>query len=207
MPAKSTPPAPEPDQATRVLLLDASLTMFARHGFESTTLAALASSVGVTTGAVYSSFESKQDLFVSTVLYVREVVEKAVMGGQPVDATPEERAGAYLRSIADLTVSRPDMMAFRVIVPLELARNEGLRAALDDELSSRVDLCERVMARRQDGRKAPLSDKGRDLARVILTSGEGITGLLQGDPGIAPMDPSAAAKFMVDLVGGRLLAT
>jgi AcrR family transcriptional regulator len=207
MPTEATAAAPDQDPATRLLLLEASMEMFSRHGFESTTLGAIASSVGVTTGAVYSSFESKQDLFASTVLHAREVVEAAVMAGQPQTATAEERAAAYLNSIAGLASSRRHVMAFRVIVPLELVRNEGLRIALDDELRSRADLCERVMARRSDGRRAALTDRARDWASVILAMGEGIAGLLQNDPGLPTFDPRDAAAFVIDLLHGRLLTT
>jgi AcrR family transcriptional regulator len=197
---------PDHEQATRLLLLEASVAMFARRGFESTTLSALASTVEVTTGAVYGNFESKQDLFVSAVLHSRRIVESTVDELQPTAASLEERGAAYLKAIASLTISRPDVMAFRMIVPMELARNEDLRAALNDELNSRLELCERIMARRPSGRRAPLSRKGRDLAITVLSLGEGLSALLQGDPGTEPLSTTAAANVLADLIDGSLFA-
>jgi AcrR family transcriptional regulator len=206
MATRTTPPEPDNDQATRLLLIDASMAMFARHGFESTALAALAKSVGVTTGAVYGNFESKQDLFVSTVLHVRQVVEQTVLGRQPAAGTPRDRAVAYLGAIADLADTKPDLMAFRSIVPLELARNEGLRTALHDELEARLALCEGLMARRADGRRGPGTQKSRGWALTVLSLGEGMAGLLQTDPGVARLPIAGARTFMSDLLNGTLFS-
>jgi AcrR family transcriptional regulator len=193
-------------QATRLALIDASLAMFSQRGFESTTLGALASSIGVTTGAVYGNFESKQDLFVSAALHARRQVERAVLLGQPSTGDLADRAAAYIQAVATLGTQQPSLIAFRVIVPLELARNAELREALDDEHSSRVELCQRIMARRPNGRTAPLTRRGRELANTILALGDGIAALLQVDPGIVPYKPKDAAAFISALLQGRLFA-
>src|SRR3954449_11278667 len=52
---------------TRERLLDAASTVFARKGFASTSIDEVAEAAGVTKGAVYSNFDSKEDL-VRTVL-------------------------------------------------------------------------------------------------------------------------------------------
>src|SRR3954465_1205221 len=52
---------------TRERLLDAASTVFARKGFAATSIDEIAEVAGVTKGAVYSNFESKEDL-VRTVL-------------------------------------------------------------------------------------------------------------------------------------------
>jgi AcrR family transcriptional regulator len=202
MATRTTPREPDDDQATRLLLIDASMAMFARHGFESTALVALAKSVGVTTGAVYGNFESKQDLFVSTVLHVRQTV----LSRQPATGTPRDRAVAYLGAIAFMADVKPDLMAFRAIVPLELARNEGLRIALHDELEARLGLCEDLMARRADGRRSAGTQKGRAWALTVLSLGEGIAGLLQTDPGVARLSIAGATTFLSDLLNDTLFA-
>lgn len=49
--------------ASRAALLDAAATVFARDGFHAATLDAIAGEAGLTKGAIYSSFDGKDDLF------------------------------------------------------------------------------------------------------------------------------------------------
>src|SRR4051794_40600447 len=44
-------------------LLDAAATVFAEHGYRAASVDAIASAAGVTKGAVYWNFDSKEDLF------------------------------------------------------------------------------------------------------------------------------------------------
>ena len=55
---------PRPKRAdVRRRLLDAALPVFARHGYDSATLDQVAEAAGLTKGAIYSNFASKDDLF------------------------------------------------------------------------------------------------------------------------------------------------
>jgi AcrR family transcriptional regulator len=56
---------------TRIDLIDAAERLFAAQGFHATSLDAVAAEAGFTKGAVYSNFESKEDLFFA--LYERRV--------------------------------------------------------------------------------------------------------------------------------------
>jgi AcrR family transcriptional regulator len=55
----------ESRSATRKELLRAAAGLFLRDGFVATSLADVATAAGVTKGAVYSNFESKEDLFLA----------------------------------------------------------------------------------------------------------------------------------------------
>ncbi len=48
---------------TRTRLIEVAAQMFARHGFEKTSVDAIAEEVGMTKGAVYANFATKEDLF------------------------------------------------------------------------------------------------------------------------------------------------
>src|SRR5580693_6877053 len=50
---------------TRVKLIEAAATAFGELGFHGATLADVASRAGMTTGAIYGSFKSKEDLFLA----------------------------------------------------------------------------------------------------------------------------------------------
>src|SRR5437763_16032349 len=54
-------------QRTRSLLLGGAARVFARRGYHAATLEEVASEVGLTKGAVYSNFESKEALFLALV--------------------------------------------------------------------------------------------------------------------------------------------
>src|SRR3954470_14190883 len=67
VPARQRLTREEKKAQTRERLLDAASTVFARKGFAATSIDEIAEAAGVTKGAVYSNFESKEDL-VRTVL-------------------------------------------------------------------------------------------------------------------------------------------
>jgi len=60
---------------TRTELVDAAERLFSRQGFHSTSIDAVAAEAGFTKGAVYSNFESKEDLFFA--VYERRVDRRA----------------------------------------------------------------------------------------------------------------------------------
>src|SRR5712692_5791331 len=54
-------------ELTREALLDAATTVFARKGYGAGTLEEIADAAGLTTGAVYSNFGNKQELFLAVI--------------------------------------------------------------------------------------------------------------------------------------------
>jgi AcrR family transcriptional regulator len=79
---------------TRERLLRAGAEVFAARGFEPASVEEIAASAGVTTGAIYSNFAGKGDLFL--VLFERQVEERVreLAGGPAVGA---ERWMRFLR--------------------------------------------------------------------------------------------------------------
>src|ERR1700737_3678872 len=73
---------------TRERLLDAARSVFASSGFHGASVEEIASAAGFSTGALYSNFDGKEDLFL--VLMVREIeshsreVRDAARSGTPV---------------------------------------------------------------------------------------------------------------------------
>jgi AcrR family transcriptional regulator len=61
----------ERTEATTTALVDAARELFARDGYEGTSLAAVAATAEVTKGAVYHHFEGKRQLF--EAVFIREV--------------------------------------------------------------------------------------------------------------------------------------
>jgi AcrR family transcriptional regulator len=65
----------ERTEATTTALVDAARELFARDGYEATSLSAVAARANVTKGAVYHHFEGKQQLF--EAVFTREVERMA----------------------------------------------------------------------------------------------------------------------------------
>ena len=59
---------------TRERLLDAARSVFASRGFRGASVEEIASEAGFSTGALYSNFDGKEDLFL--VLMEREIAEQ-----------------------------------------------------------------------------------------------------------------------------------
>src|SRR5687768_13706454 len=99
---------------TRAELLRAANRLFLRDGYAQTSLAAIAEEAAVTKGAVYSNFESKEDLFLAEM---REAGTEAEWFA-PADvaqATGEdsaERAAAFGRYAAGVQPSRRHVALF-----------------------------------------------------------------------------------------------
>ena len=77
----------ERQEQTRELLLDAAAMVFARRGYHEASVEEIASEAGFSTGAVYSNFSGKEELFLA--LADREV-EKQV-----ADPAIDHRADLY----------------------------------------------------------------------------------------------------------------
>src|SRR2546428_7621329 len=65
-PASGRPTIREEQKAlTRARLLDAATRVFARRGFHAASVEEIAREAGATTGAIYSNFDGKEDLFLA----------------------------------------------------------------------------------------------------------------------------------------------
>jgi AcrR family transcriptional regulator len=120
---------------TRQDLVDAAVTEFSRHGYQGGRVERIAAAAGVTTGALYAHFGSKEDLFLAVYqeAVVRTVDEASILTYERDDSEPvdiAEAAEAWLAwhtadprwirltaelmlSVADLPVLRPDVAGHR----------------------------------------------------------------------------------------------
>ena len=103
---------------TRAELLRAADRLFLRRGFVATSLSEIADEAGLTKGAVYSNFASKEELFLAVLeeYEARRQTDEAQAGPYGISAvsgaTPEERARAFGRNMASDKLSRRYMALF-----------------------------------------------------------------------------------------------
>jgi AcrR family transcriptional regulator len=94
--------------ATRAALIDVATELFATHGYEATAIPSVLHAAGVSRGALYHHFESKEALFEAVLKSVEarvmaKVTRSARAAGDPLDALRRGSA-AYLAMCRDPTV-------------------------------------------------------------------------------------------------------
>lgn len=116
-------------EETRGRLLEVARRRFATRGFDATTNKELALAAGLTTGAIYHYFESKQDLYlavhgeVQTVVYRRFRTVAAAAGD-----TCADKLLAVLDEARALNLEDPSLATFLVTARTDLPRHPELTA-------------------------------------------------------------------------------
>jgi AcrR family transcriptional regulator len=77
--------------ATRALILAAALKLFAKRGFTSTSVDEIAQQAGITKGAVYWHFGSKEDLFSAILDRVRERWQAMILRPVSIQTSPRKQ--------------------------------------------------------------------------------------------------------------------
>jgi len=134
-------------QDRRRQILDAALTLFARHGYAGTTTKAIAAEAGITEGLIFHYFGGKAELLVEAaeqrsalLVAVRTLLDEAE--GTPAATTMPRIAHGWVELVhrqGDLVVmlvseshAHPEVgTAFRTLL-------DGIRSALSDYLDGRV---------------------------------------------------------------------
>jgi AcrR family transcriptional regulator len=121
----------EETAATRAALVDAALFAFAREGVDRATLAAIASSAGVTRGAVYHHFPDKDALLAAVLGETWDVVAAPVWAalGTP-DAALADRLEAFALAWLTALHTDPRFTALMTVSLRAAGPPEGKRAGL-----------------------------------------------------------------------------
>jgi AcrR family transcriptional regulator len=179
---------PKPREA----VVEAAAKIFLRDGFQAASVRRVAAAAGMTTGAIYSSFEGKADLFLAVLEEKLDprleemygTVREAPMGevgarvGEQFSAYLEQRRRWLILLIEFWAQAAGDRKARRAFV----RRHEGLRTAITDALSERA------------GRLGtPLPMPASELATVLIALTNGFAVERLGDPSAAPEDLYARA--------------
>ena len=163
-------------QLTRDHLLAAAAQVFAERGFHGATLDEVARVAGFSKGAVYSNFESKDDLFLALFKagYEREMA-RLVATLEASDVPPADRLSDFVSLIQDESHEAPTSPLLQMEFWLYAARNPEARARLatidDEAVAASADL---LRSLREEEGLEPLEDPER-VARVIEVLFRGIS--------------------------------
>jgi AcrR family transcriptional regulator len=190
--------APTSPTSTRERLVDAAVESFGERGYASTALNDVARRAGLTTGAVYANFPSKQALFVAAVEATDGFVAARLREAVGDDADLCRRTAVYLDATVELAERWPRLIAFRVGVSVEAARDPRLAVGVGDELGRRVAFC-RELVETADGMRW-LDD--RDLALLLVAGGDGAAWFSR----FAPRSLGGPVNALKRLLFGELFA-
>lgn len=189
---------PDTQRARRDNILDAALKCFARGGFHATTMQHICKEAGVSPGAVYVYFASKEDLIAG--LCERDRAEFAERFSNLAGASDFLEALQGLGEHYFIDES-PDRQRFVIEMGIEATRNPRIA-----EIFMPVDrFCsesfEALFQRLKDeGRIAPKVDI-KTLAKVFNVMGDGMFWRRAIEP---DFDVRAALPVLVDLIGSML---
>lgn len=122
----------------RALVVDEAARLFAERGYHAASIRDIAAACGVTVGAIYSHFASKEELLVAVyeegVRRIAEHVDAAI--GRVSD--PWARLGAACEAHLDMLLSRgPYAQVIGRVLPQDAPQAAGRLAALRDSYEAR----------------------------------------------------------------------
>ena len=134
---------PEYKEQARVRIIEQALEMFSERGYYRTRMADIAGSLGVSKGAIYQYFESKEQLFVEALRHhgerrgrvVRELLEsgslEVIFTGEFFDEMLELRLGSLALSTDLLRVTTRNEALREVLVGMAEGWGRGLLDLID----------------------------------------------------------------------------
>lgn len=106
--------------AQRQAILSRCYILFANEGYAGVTLRRLAKELGISTGAIYHYFESKEDIFQQTIAYVAAQELQAAVNEVQSSGTRDER----LRSLTGFLIEHDEQLRRLLILILDASRQD-----------------------------------------------------------------------------------
>lgn len=178
----------ESQARTRELLVSIAKKLFLRDGYQATSIEKVASEAGFSKGAVYSNFESKDELCLAVLASLRADEMRAIGLAWSAARTFDERLAAFT-SWAEKMIGDTGWTLLEVEFGLSARQNRRLRAELSDsQRTMREAVTAVVEAQRAEfGIESALPSKEVASALLGLGIGLGIQRMIDRDVSIAPL--------------------
>lgn len=172
---------------TRRRLIDAAESVFARRGFHGASVEEIAREAGATTGALYSNFAGKEELFLSLF---EETIATDVRGYSEAfetGATPEQKGRAAADRWMQVLHERPSYFPLFVEFWTYAVREPKMRERFAEQLAALRESSARLVERGARDRGFPPNPElaGR-LGLVIAALGNGLALEKLVDPDAVP---------------------
>jgi AcrR family transcriptional regulator len=196
------PPA-QASAETRERIIAAARECFGCYGFDKTTNQRIARQAGITSGAIYHYFESKQELFAAvadeTLTTVLSRFRAARAEGQPI----VEQLVAVLEAAAELNAEDPSMAMFVSSSPIEIRRHQEFAALADEQGGAMLGFFEEMVHEaKARGEIPPDVDPGA-VAVMLMATTAGLA--LQATIGEGPEAHRRIIGVFERLIAGTLL--
>jgi AcrR family transcriptional regulator len=190
---------PTRDQ-TRARLLQAAGKVFAKHGYDGASLDDVAAAAGLTKGAVYSSFASKDELFYA--LMRERIGERLALVAAATDrqTTLEGATRAAGASLAELIFSHPDWQLLFIEFWARAVRDPSLRAELARHRRAARELIAQFLEQQATQLGVDLPAPADQLAVAVLALSNGIAIEQLADPDT--VDPAVFGTTLRLLLSG-----
>jgi AcrR family transcriptional regulator len=173
---------------TRERLLDAARSVFARGGFHGASVEEIASEAGFSTGALYSNFDGKEDLFL--VLMEREIDEHAreISAAVSARASIAERATGGARQWMTMFEREPQLLLLFMEFWAYGVRDAQVRPKVAARFAQMRELLTKLIADGVREFELELELPAEHLAVVIDALADGIARQKLADPDAVPDD-------------------
>ncbi|MFC4063550.1 TetR/AcrR family transcriptional regulator [Actinoplanes subglobosus] len=192
----------------RAEIVAAAARLFAGNGFHATSMADIISESGLSAGAVYRYFASKEDLILAVSEHALNAADE-VFGGMLADGatpSPQQALEAVVRGITDRIVNNPDvgvdLSRVGIQVWAEALRSERLAARVDEVYRQLRDHFAEAARRWQQAGNLPADAAPEQIGAAMLSLVQGyvLQRLLVGGTdadgylaGIAALVPTVAS--------------
>jgi AcrR family transcriptional regulator len=177
---------------TRDALIGAAAKVFLARGFQGASLREIASEAGLTTGAVYSNFDGKADLFLA-VLEEKLDPRLAVMYEAARTAPPRRIGAAVGKEFAAYVRQRRRWLTLLIEFWAQAARDPKLRPKFAERHGKLRSAIAEVLAERTDKLGLQLALSPDQLATVLIALTNGMAVEHLADPQGVPKDLYAHA--------------
>ena len=195
---------PTRDQ-TRARLLQAASEVFAKHGYDRASLDDVAAAAGLTKGAVYSSFASKDELFYA--LMRERIGERLALVATAVDrqTTLQDTTRDAAAGLAELIVSQADWQLLFIEFWARAVRDPSLRKEFARQRRAARELIARFIEQQAARLGINLPAPADQLAVAALALSNGIAIEQLADPDT--VDPSVFGTSLGVLLNGLGIPT
>jgi TetR/AcrR family transcriptional regulator, transcriptional repressor of aconitase len=167
----------------RRLIMDAAIACFSREGFHRTTMQEIVRETGLSAGAIYRYYRSKEDI-VAAIAEEHHAPEASVLE----DAATTDDVGATLRQLVQASLGRltdPDERRWRRVtiqVWAEALRDERIMAVVRGGLDEPVRILAELITRGQREGTLPNGIDPNSAARVCASIFQGLVLQQAWDP-------------------------
>ncbi|MGQ4512398.1 TetR family transcriptional regulator [Streptomyces sp. DW26H14] len=171
---------------TRALLLDAAAQVFARKGFAGASVEDIAETAGFSTGALYSNFSGKDELFIELLSHrsSSRLADAATLVSE--NSGIEEAQDALSRYLIEIADEDRDLAALQAEFWLYAIRRPEYQKSLAGQFRANRDGLASVLAARAEKRGQAAGAPFDEVATVLLAMFQGLVQLRRTDPELVP---------------------